>query len=131
MTQTIASVTLVIPDYDAGIDFYVGKLGFDLIEDTALGATKRWVRVAPKGAQTALLLAKADGSEQDAAIGNQTGGRVGFFLHTDDFARDHGSMLEKGVTFREAPRYEAYGTVAVFEDPFGNLWDLIEPKLAD
>ena len=128
MTQTIASVTLVVPDYDAGIDFYVGKLGFELIEDTALSAAKRWVRVAPKGAQTALLLAKADGSEQDAAIGNQTGGRVGFFLHTDDFARDHGSMLEKGVTFREAPRYEAYGTVAVFEDPFGNLWDLIEPK---
>ena len=128
MTQTIASVTLVVPDYDAGIDFYVGKLGFELIEDTALSAAKRWVRVAPKFAQTALLLAKADGSEQDAAIGNQTGGRVGFFLHTDAFARDHGSMLEKGVTFREAPRYEAYGTVAVFEDPFGNLWDLIEPK---
>ena len=131
MTQTIASVTLVVPDYDAGIDFYVGKLGFELIEDTALNATKRWVRVAPKGAQTALLLARADGSEQDAAVGNQTGGRVGFFLHTDDFARDHAAMLEKGVTFREAPRYEAYGTVAVFEDPFGNLWDLIEPKLAD
>ena len=131
MTQTIASVTLVVPDYDAGIDFYVGKLGFELIEDTALSATKRWVRVAPKGAQTALLLARADGSEQDAAIGNQTGGRVGFFLHTDDFASDHAAMLEKGVTFREAPRYEAYGAVAVFEDPFGNLWDLIEPKLAD
>lgn len=128
MTQTIASLTLLVPDYDAGIAFYVGALGFDLLEDTQLSETKRWVRVAPKGAQTALLLAQADGAAQEAAIGNQTGGRVGFFLHTDDFERDHAAMLAKGVTFREAPRYEAYGTVAVFEDPFGNLWDLIEPK---
>ncbi|MFN3212924.1 MAG: VOC family protein [Henriciella sp.] len=128
MTQTIASVTLIVPDYDAGIDFYVGKLGFELIEDTALSTTKRWVRVAPKGAETALLLAKADDPAQDAAIGHQTGGRVGFFLHTDDFARDHAAMLATGVTFRETPRREPYGTVAVFEDPFGNLWDLIEPK---
>ena len=128
MTQTIASLTLLVPDYDAGIAFYVGALGFDLLEDTQLSETKRWVRVAPKGAQTALLLAQADGAAQEAAIGNQTGGRVGFFLHTDDFERDHAAMLAKGVTFREAPRYEPYGTVAVFEDPFGNLWDLIEPK---
>lgn len=128
MTQTIASQTLLVPDYDAGIAFYVGALGFDLLEDTQLSETKRWVRVAPKGAETALLLAQADGAAQEAAIGNQTGGRVGFFLHTDDFERDHAAMLAKGVTFREAPRYEAYGTVAVFEDPFGNLWDLIEPK---
>ncbi|MEL7112302.1 MAG: VOC family protein [Pseudomonadota bacterium] len=128
MTQTIASIALLVPDYDAGIAFYVDIMGFDLIEDTKLSETKRWVRVAPKGAQTALLLAQADGAAQQAAIGNQTGGRVGFFLHTDDFERDHAAMLAKDVTFREAPRYEAYGTVAVFEDPFGNLWDLIEPK---
>lgn len=128
MTQTIAIFTIVVPDYDAGIDFYVNKLGFELLEDTPRSPTKRWVRVAPKGAETAILLAKADGPAQAAAIGNQTGGRVGFFLHTDDFARDHAAMVANGVTFREDPRYEAYGTVAVFEDPFGNLWDLIEPK---
>ncbi|MEM9179941.1 MAG: VOC family protein [Pseudomonadota bacterium] len=128
MTQTIASITLVVPDYDAAIAFYVDRLGFTLLEDTALSPNKRWVRVAPPGAETALLLAKADGAEQAAAIGNQTGGRVGFFLHTDDFTRDHTAMLSKGVTFHEAPRHEPYGTVAVFEDPFGNLWDLIEPK---
>ena len=128
MTQTIAIFTIVVPDYDAGIDFYVNKLGFELLEDTPRSPTKRWVRVAPAGADTAILLAKADGPAQEAAIGNQTGGRVGFFLHTDDFARDHAAMLAKGVTFREDPRYETYGTVAVFEDPFGNLWDLIEPK---
>ena len=128
MTRTIASITLLVPDYDAGLAFYVDKLGFDLLEDTKLSATKRWVRVAPHGAETALLLAQADGAAQEAAIGNQTGGRVGFFLHTDDFERDHAAMTAKGVTFREAPRYEPYGTVAVFEDPFGNLWDLIEPK---
>lgn len=128
MTQALANITLLVPDYDAGIAFYVDKLGFDLIEDTRLSETKRWVRVAPHGTQTSLLLAKADGPDQVAAIGNQTGGRVGFFLHTDDFERDHARMEAKGVTFREAPRYEPYGTVAVFEDPFGNLWDLIEPK---
>lgn len=128
MTRTIANVTLLVPDYDAGIAFYVGQLGFELIEDTRLSETKRWVRVAPKGAETALLLAQADGPAQEAATGNQTGGRVAFFLHTDDFERDHAAMLAKGVTFHEAPRYERYGTVAVFEDPFGNLWDLIEPK---
>ena len=128
MTRSIALVTLVVPDYDAAIDFYVHTLGFDLLEDTPLSETKRWVRVAPPGAQTALLLAKADGAAQQAAIGNQTGGRVGFFLQTDDFARDHNAMLAKGFVFREEPRHEAYGTVAVFQDPFGNLWDLIQPK---
>lgn len=127
MTQTIANVTLLVPDYDAGIAFYVDQLGFDLLEDTQLSETKRWVRVAPKGADTALLLAKADGAAQDAAIGQQTGGRVSFFLHTDNFARDYAAMQAKGVIFREAPRHEAYGSVVVFEDPFGNLWDLIEP----
>lgn len=127
MTQSIAIFTLIVPDYDAGIDFYVKRLGFELLEDTPRGPTKRWVRVAPKGAETAILLARADGPAQEAAIGNQTGGRVGFFLQTDDFARDHAAMLANGVRFHEAPRHEAYGTVAVFEDPFGNLWDLIEP----
>ncbi|MEO1659496.1 MAG: VOC family protein [Pseudomonadota bacterium] len=127
MSQTIANVTLVVPDYDAAIAFYVDQLGFSLLEDTTLTETKRWVRVAPRGAETALLLAQADGAAQEAAIGHQTGGRVGFFLHTDDFARDYAAMKNNGVTFREDPRHEAYGSVAVFEDPFGNLWDLIEP----
>ena len=127
MRQTIENVTLLVPDYDAGIAFYVGQLGFELLEDTKLSQTKRWVRVAPAGAETALLLAKADGAAQEAAIGNQTGGRVSFFLYTDDFARDYAAMQAKGVTFREAPRHEPYGSVAVFEDPFDNLWDLIEP----
>ena len=128
MSQTIANVTLLVPDYDAGIAFYVYQLGFTLLEDTTLSETKRWVRVAPPGAQTALLLAKADGDAQEAAIGQQTGGRVSFFLHTDNFARDYAAMRAKGVTFKEDPRHEAYGSVVVFEDPFGNLWDLIEPK---
>jgi len=123
----ISAITVVVPDYDTAIDFYVGALGFELLEDTKLSETKRWVRVAPPGTETALLLAKADGPEQEAAIGNQTGGRVGFFLETDDFARDHAAMLAKGVTFKEESRHEAYGTVAVFADPFGNLWDLIQP----
>ena len=128
MTQTIAIFTIVVPDYDAGIDFYVNALGFELLEDTPRSPTKRWVRVAPKGAETAILLAKADGTAQDAAIGNQTGGRVGFFLHTDDFERDYQAMKAKGVTVKETPRHEAYGSVVVFQDPWGNLWDLIEPK---
>ncbi len=128
MSQTIANVTLLVPDYDAGIAFYVDQLGFELLEDTKLSETKRWVRVAPSGAATALLLAKADGAAQEAAIGQQTGGRVSFFLHTDDFARDYAAMQAKGVMFREEPRHEPYGSVVVFEDPFGNLWDLIEPK---
>lgn len=128
MRQTIARIALVVPDYDAGIAFYCGKLGFDLIEDTALGGGKRWVVVRPIGAtETALLLAKADGERQRAAIGNQTGGRVGFFLFTDDFARDHAAMLAAGVVFLETPRHEPYGVVAVFSDPFGNQWDLLQP----
>lgn len=127
--QRIAAVTLLAPDYDAGIAFYVGVLGFDLVEDTDLGGGKRWVRVAPKGAETCLLLAKASTPEQIASVGNQTGGRVGFFLHTDDFARDHAAMLAKGVRFLEAPRVESYATVAVFADPFGNTWDLLQPNV--
>ena len=128
MSAVISLVTLVVPDYDAGIAFYVTKLGFDLLEDTDLGGGKRWVRVAPKGAETALLLAKAATPEQAAAIGNQTGGRVGFFLKTDDFAGLYEQMLGKGVDFREEPRHEPYGIVAVFADPFGNSWDLIEHR---
>lgn len=128
MTQRIAHITLLVPDYDAGIRFYVDDLGFELLEDAQIAPDKRWVRVAPPGAETALLLAKAATPEQVAAIGNQTGGRVGFFLETDNFERDHAAMKKRGVTFLETPRYEAYGTVAVFKDPFGNQWDLIEPR---
>lgn len=128
MSRRIANITLVVGDYDEAIAFYTRALGFDLLEDTDLGGGKRWVRVAPRGAQTALLLAQADGDAQRASIGQQTGGRVGFFLHTDDFARDHASMQARGVRFLEAPRHEPYGIVAVFEDLYGNRWDLLEPK---
>ena len=128
MKQSIAHITLVVRDYDEAIAFYTGALAFTLLEDTALGGGKRWVRVAPRGAgETALLLAQADGDEQRARIGDQTGGRVGFFLHTDDFDRDHAAMSSRGVRFLEEPRREAYGTVAVFEDLYGNRWDLLEP----
>ena len=114
-------------DYDRAIAFYVGSLGFQLLQDLDLGGGKRWVRVAPPGAvEGSLLLARAVDPDQVAAIGNQTGGRVGFFLQTDDFARDHAAMLDNGVIFEEAPRVEPYGTVAVWRDPFGNRWDLIE-----
>jgi catechol 2,3-dioxygenase-like lactoylglutathione lyase family enzyme len=126
MSSLISLVTLIVPDYDAAIEFYVGKLGFKLIEETDLGDNKRWVRVAPKGGETALLLARAVTPEQKAAIGNQTGGRVGFFLQTDDFARDQARFRAKGVEFLEEPRHEAYGIVAVFIDPFGNKWDLVQ-----
>ncbi len=126
--RRLAQITLLVPDYDAAIAFFVGALGFELLEDTPLSETKRWVRVAPRGAETALLLAKAVGPEQVAAIGNQTGGRVGFFLDTDDFDRDHAAFLAKGVAFVEPPRVEPYGKVAVFKDPFGNRWDLVERR---
>ncbi len=122
----IGAVALVVPDYAAGIAFYVGKLGFVLEEDTDQGGGKRWVVVRPKGGGVALLLARAVTDAQRAAIGNQTGGRVGFFLETDDFARDHARFLAAGVAFEEAPRHEPYGTVAVFRDPFGNRWDLLQ-----
>ena len=127
MGLRVATVTLVVDDYDRGIAFYRDALGLPLVADTDMGGGKRWVLVGhADGAR--LLLAKADGARQKAAVGNQTGGRVGFFLETDDFERDHAAFVARGVTFREAPRYEAYGTVAVFEDPFGNGWDLIQPK---
>jgi catechol 2,3-dioxygenase-like lactoylglutathione lyase family enzyme len=124
-SHSIALTTLVVPDYDEGIAFYVGKLGFELLEDSDMGHGKRWVVVSPgKGGR--LLLAKAVDEAQRAAIGNQTGGRVAFFLSTDDFTASHAAFLESGVQFAEEPRHEAYGSVAVFSDPFGNRWDLIE-----
>lgn len=125
----IATVTLVVDDYDRAIAWYTGKLGFELIADTPLGGGKRWVLVAPAGGGARLLLAKADGAAQEARIGDQTGGRVGFFLETDDFARDHAAFLARGVKFHEEPRHEPYATVAVFEDLYGNLWDLLQPKV--
>lgn len=129
MKQTIAALALLVRDYDEAIAFYTRALGFELIEDTPLGGGKRWVRVAPKGgAGTCLLLARADGPEQAARIGDQTGGRVFLFLHTDDFWRDHASMQSCGVRFLEAPREEAYGIVAVFADLYGNRWDLLEMR---
>lgn len=125
----LGAVTLLVADYDEAIRFYRDALGFDLVEDTDLGGGKRWVLMAPQGAkETRLLLAKASGEAQMARIGDQAGGRVLLFLHTDDFARDHARMTAAGVRFREAPRHEAYGTVAVFEDLHGNAWDLLELK---
>jgi catechol 2,3-dioxygenase-like lactoylglutathione lyase family enzyme len=129
LRRYLATVTLVVADFDTAIAWYVEKLGFALEADIDLGGGKRWVTVAPANGQGArLLLAEAAGEMQECRIGNQTGGRVFLFLETDDFARDHVTMLEKGVEFREAPRVEPYGTVAVFADLHGNLWDLIEPK---
>lgn len=133
MRRHLACVAIVVDDYDRAIGFYVDALGFELREDRPLGAVpgnaaKRWVVVAPRGAETGVLLAQAANDAQRARIGDQTGGRVGFFLYTDDFRRDHAAMVAKGVHFVEAPREEAYGTVAVFRDPFGNKWDLVEPR---
>jgi catechol 2,3-dioxygenase-like lactoylglutathione lyase family enzyme len=123
----IAHVAVVVRDYDEAIAWFTGKLGFRLVEDTQLSATKRWVLVAPPGdGGTSLLLARAANDTQAASIGNQTGGRVGFFLQTDDFHRDHRAFLSRGVEFIEAPRTEEYGTVAIFRDVSGNTWDLIQ-----
>jgi catechol 2,3-dioxygenase-like lactoylglutathione lyase family enzyme len=128
--RSLFLVTLVVPDYDVAIGFYRDVLGFTLAIDEPLGDGKRWVVMRPDAASGAgLLLARADGAVEAAAIGNQTGGRVSFFLQTDDFARDHALYLSKGVEFIEAPRHEDYGTVAVFKDMFGNFWDLIENKI--
>lgn len=121
----LALLSILVPDYDAGIAFFVDVLGFDLLEDTQMTPDKRWVRIAPKGAETAFLLAKAVGDQRDH-IGKQGGGRVWLFLETDDFARDYPVLKANGVHFCEEPRHEPYGTVAVFEDPFGNRWDFIE-----
>ena len=128
MKQQIAALALLVRDYDEAIAFYTEKLGFDLVEDTPLGPDKRWVLVAPPGGGARLLLAKAADEEQSARIGDQTGQRVFLFLHTDDFWRDHQTLTGHGITFREAPREEPYGTVVVFEDIYGNLWDLVQPK---
>lgn len=127
MKQNLHAVTLVVPNYDEAISFYTGKLRFKLLKDIELEGGKRWVLIAPPGSDgSALLLAKADGPEQRAAIGSQTGGRVGFFLQTDDFHRDFTEMHARGIHFEEFPRFEPYGTVAVWRDPFGNRWDLIQ-----
>jgi len=129
MQQRIAHIALVVKDYDEAIQFYTEKLGFALIEDTPQGEGKRWVLVAPPGAtECSLLLAKADGDGQVAAIGNQTGGRVFLFLFTDDFWRDYNNMVAQQIHFVRPPKEEAYGTVAVFEDLYGNQWDLLEPN---
>jgi catechol 2,3-dioxygenase-like lactoylglutathione lyase family enzyme len=128
MTQHLGAIALLVPDYDSAIAYFTGVLGFDLISDTVLDAAKgkRWVQVSPTGAQTRILLAKAAAAEQTARIGDQSGGRVFLFLETDDFARDYRLYRERGVAFAEAPRQEAYGTVAVFTDYLGNKWDLVE-----
>ncbi|MEV5283587.1 VOC family protein [Streptomyces sp. NPDC052811] len=126
----IALITLVVRDYDEAIDFYTRALGFELAEDTDRGDGSRWVVVRPPGSANgavSLLLARAKDDAQLASVGAQTGGRVGFFLHTEDFARDHSRMLVAGVRFLEEPRHEPYGSVAVFEDLYGNRWDLLQP----
>jgi len=129
MAQHLALLSLLVRDYDEALAFYVGKLGFTLVEDSELGAGKRWVVVGLRGSRgTSLLLAKAANAEQASRVGNQTGGRVFLFLHTDDFQRDYTAYSAHGVKFIEQPRYEAYGTVVVFEDLYGNRWDLIERK---
>jgi catechol 2,3-dioxygenase-like lactoylglutathione lyase family enzyme len=125
--QQLFRVALVVRDYDEAIEFYTSKMGFALSEDTPLGGGKRWVVVTPSGSQASLLLAQASDETQRAAIGAQGGGRVFLFLRTDDFARDHAAMGARGVHFLESPRHEPYGVVAVFEDLYGNRWDLIEP----
>ena len=126
MKQSIAHIALVVADYDEAIRFYTETLGFELVEDTAQTATKRWVLVAPKDSECQILLAKAVGAEQQSRAGNQTGGRVFLFLRTDDFWRDYENYQSKGVKFVREPKTEDYGTVAVFADLYGNLWDLVE-----
>jgi catechol 2,3-dioxygenase-like lactoylglutathione lyase family enzyme len=128
--QTIGQVALVVREYAEAIDFYVGALGFTLVEDTDIpDQDKRWVVVAPPGSpDSRLLLARAVGEEQSSRIGNQTGGRVFLFLYTDDFWRDYHAYQAKGIVFVRAPKVECYGTVAVFEDLYGNLWDLLQPN---
>jgi len=127
MRQHIGYVTLLVRDYDEAISYFAGQLGFDLVEDTFLGNGKRWVLIAPSGSlETRILLAKAVTVDQTRQIGDQAGGRVFAFLHTDDFWRDYETYRAKGVRFREEPRVEPYGTVAVFEDLYGNRWDLLQ-----
>jgi len=129
MNQRLVQLALVVNDYDEAIAYYTNSLGFELIEDTVMSETKRWVVVKPKGESgVTLLLAKAANEEQKKAVGNQTGGRVFLFLHTDDFWRDYKHMVEKGIEFIREPAEQPYGTVAVFKDLYGNLWDFIQPK---
>ena len=127
--QHLGLVALLVRDYDEAKAYYAGMLGFEVVEDTALGNGKRWIVLAPPGSrETRLLLAQASTPEQAAQIGDQAGGRVLLFLHTDDFGRDFAAMKARGVAFREEPREEVYGTVAVFEDLYGNRWDLLQPR---
>lgn len=125
MTQRLSTLSILVPSYEAGLAFFIDQLGFDLLEDTDQGH-KRWIKVALKDAETAFLIAKATTPEQIATIGNQGGGRVWLILETDDFTRDYAAYVAAGITFEEEPRDEPYGTVAVFCDPFGNRWDLIQ-----
>lgn len=128
MKQNLAHIALVVNDYDEAIEFYTRKLNFRLVEDTVLTETKRWVRIAPPGSEgCCLLLAKAADEEQRSRIGNQTGGRVFLFLHTDDFQRDFENLKRHNIAIVRGPVVETYGTVAVFADLYGNLWDLIQP----
>ena len=127
MTQHLGSISLLVRDYDEAKAWYAGALGFDVVEDTPQGEGRRWLLLAPPGArETRLLLARAATPEQAARIGDQAGGRVFLFLNTDDFERDYATLRSRGVRFLEAPRHEAYGTVAVFEDLYGNRWDLLQ-----
>ncbi len=126
--QHLAHISLIVDDYDTAIEFYTQKLNFRVLEDTQLSEAKRWVLISPPGkSECCLLLAKASSEEQKSRIGNQTGGRVFLFLHTNNFKRDYDNLIEKGVTIIRKPSVEEYGTVAVFADLYGNLWDLIEP----
>ena len=128
MNQSIAAISLLVRDYDEALDFYVSALGFELVEDNPLLSGQRWVVVRPPGTSTCnLLLAQAKNAAEVAAVGQQAGGRVLLFLHTDDFERDYHAFRQRGVRFLEVPRHEAYGTVAVFEDLYGTKWDLLEP----
>jgi len=126
--NTLGMIAIVIDEYDLAISHYVNDLGFTLIEDTALTADKRWVVIAPSSSGARILLAKASNEDQRAAIGNSTGGRVGFFLYTTNFSETYSSYKSKGIEFIEEPRSEAYGQVVVFKDTYGNKWDLIEQK---
>ena len=127
MSQQLALTTLLVDDYDRALHWYTQVLGMELRQDTELGAGKRWLVVAPRGSTAGLVLTLASTAAQQARVGDQTGGRVGFFLHTDNFARDFAAMSARGVRFTEAPRHEAHGTVAIFADLYGNTWDLLEP----
>jgi catechol 2,3-dioxygenase-like lactoylglutathione lyase family enzyme len=128
MATTLGMIAILVDDYDAAISHYVGDLGFTLLEDSELSPEKRWVVIAPSQDGARILLAKASNPQQEAAIGNSTGGRVGFFLYTDDFSDTYGKYLERGIEFTETPRNEAFAQVVVFKDNYGNKWDLIENR---